>query len=138
VERKADRGQKLDNFDPPLLPQSMQLVRLQAELIYRERVQISLKKNYKNQSHNTLVFRQDCVNRAQQHVIDLLKANSQPREETITSQSVECEEMVLDAQPSVRGPEEKWQEVWAQVRAERKQIVCELENLPGPEQVRIS
>jgi hypothetical protein len=138
VERKADRGQKLDNFDPPLLPQSMQLVRLQAELIYRERVQISLKKNYKNQSHNTLVFRQDCVNRAQQHVIDLLKANSQPREETITSQSVECEEMVLDAQPSVRGPEEKWQEVWAQVRAERKQIVCELKNLPVPEQVRIS
>lgn len=126
LEQKASvTSQQPQNYDPLLL-QSIQDVQTHAKLLYKERLPRFLKRKDRNQPGKMLQLRRNCVNMAQQYVINRLKADCLNPKDAEANQFAQTVAIVPPPQLELQNPVEKWKVVLTQLKAEKKKIISEL------------
>jgi hypothetical protein len=128
LARIARRQERLQHkYDPRLLLQSMEGVRVYAELLYREGLQKFKKKKQGNSlPPKILEFKRTCINQAQQYVVDRLKAEHLTQEEAREDQFAQGVEVALKPQLAVESTIDEFRIVMEQIKKERAKMASEL------------
>jgi hypothetical protein len=119
------------DYDPLLLLQSIPEIRLHATRFYQDGLEKFLRKGkHIHEPYAMTEYKLSCVCQAQEYVKCLLKANYPNQKRVEAHQVPQGEENEFGPQlvPQRWDRVAKWDPVWTQMRAERKQIASELGN----------